>query len=523
MESRRNFIQTPEESHLQYAKLLLNQMETIQIPLDQRIAMAGRFHQQLQQLLCSVTEQNYEDLRQIYSEADWCFIQLLYQLRHQRADVADPKRWSDADRQTAERYWFQSLAPLLKPVILPNASVVLCDAPMACGIAAELRFGETVCLGWVPIPEALPALLSSSDPNGRLLPVWQIIGWKLDALFPGYEIICWERVECLTQATIYTGTASTVIHGVFKSQFLFPRQCPVDGSILCSLGTKSPIQLETACHPWPMLRWHNRKLHFVFITLGRDLLPASWIVSLSDIAAQGTPVLVLADCAPDAATQQLEIAGCCVRYTNSGIAGNYCLFVFHPSGSRRFQTLFATGGWTEHNSYFYETNDPLLGRAVLTQFRHRWIGLPPPCPDPNIISMIQSQIVLGTRGRIDLICRELTDDQFLTVLADAARAGVSIHLLTAGSCRLLPNRSNLEIRWYSTSDPKAGFVLAVGAGKETKWFLFADFDTTGCPVQDSEAVRQFETMFQRLWDDALETPHCPNNSGYEQKKSSGEA
>lgn len=471
--------------------------------------MAKSFCRQQRILLSSSTET--DTLRKLDTLADHCFLRLLYELPARQIHIIFRDHWTDEDQALVEHYWNYSLFPLLAPIVsadtLPEP-----EHPFVRGVAAELRFEGKACLGWVSLPDTLPPFLSSSGKSARYIPVSEILLSKLDALFPGYEAIGAIVLEYFAHHVICIGSGTDYINQALQNFVVFHRQCPIDSSILLALSENPSF---TEKDPSPHFLFRPREhvpLQRIFICPGQGDLPEPSFPILSKLSSQGIPVTIFA--CPEAASsmQSLEIEGCQIRcYPQTQLpSGGIFLAVYGRLRAEQFDLIVTTNDWSEKNSFLYRTEVSTLAMAGITFFQNLWIGkLGTLCSDTDLVGVIQKQTVLGSRGSIQLYSDELTDENLLLALADAAGAGVKIRILTAGLCRLMPVKPNVTIRLLAASNTKKGTLLCTGIGKKQQWYLASSLQqathSSLCPIEDKDASQSFQKEFQALWTDAVRT------------------
>lgn len=430
--------------------------------------------------------------------------------------------WADEDLALVEQYWYTSLFPLLEPIVSANTLPVPETASVR-GIAAELRFEGNAFLGWISLPDTLPPLLSLPGQGSRYIPISEILLSKLGSLFPGYEIIGAVMLECFDHCAICIGKATDFLQQALQQFSVFHRQCPMDASILHQLA-ENPSFAEKKLSP--QRRFRIRKhipLQRILICPGQGELPKPFLPVLLKLSSQGVPVTIFSDPTSAASMQPLELDGCQIRCYPQAVLpfGGVILAVYGRFLAERFDLTVTTNDWSEKNSFLYETDDPALGLSCLDFFKNLWIGTPSAlCPGTDLIDVLQQQTALGTRGFLQIYSDELTDENLVQALADAAGAGVKMRILSAGLCRLLPAWPNAAIRFVAALSIKKGILLGAGIGKKQQWYFASGVQQRSqsvfCPIRDQEASQTVQNQFQALWTDA---GHTISASLYDLQKS----
>ena len=87
------------------------------------------------------------------------------------------------------RYFHDRVFPVLTPLAIDSGHPMLLVSEPSLNLAVVVRHRLTGCehLAWLRIPSLLPRLVAL--PDGRFLPLEQVVAIGLRALFPGMEIV----------------------------------------------------------------------------------------------------------------------------------------------------------------------------------------------------------------------------------------------------------------------------------------------------------------------------------------------
>jgi polyphosphate kinase len=102
----------------------------------------------------------------------------------------EPEELEEAERQTLDAYFRDSVFPVLTPLAVDPGHPFPYISNLSLSLAVELRDPERgdIRFARVKVPKSLPRWVPTGRPN-RFVPMEWLIGARLDALFPGMEML----------------------------------------------------------------------------------------------------------------------------------------------------------------------------------------------------------------------------------------------------------------------------------------------------------------------------------------------
>ena len=244
-------------------------------------------------------------------------------------------------------------------------------------------------------------------------------------------------------------------------------------------------------------------------------------------------------------SRELEDAGCRIIYGPEGYKchAKICLITKRDRNGLSYITQIGTGNYNEKTSTLYTdfcmmTADADVARDGVAFFENMLIGnlsdeyerllVAPLAMKGPLISLIDGQIAMGSRGRIIIKANSITERDLIDKLSEASCAGVQIDLIIRGICCIVPGvpgkTENIRVTSIVGRFLEHSRIYCFGTGAERRIYLSsADLMTrnqvhrveVGCRVHSEEIRSLLSDYLERLLKDNTKAWRLRTDGTYE--------
>ena len=122
-----------------------------------------------------------------------CLAELLARLADQGVRLAPVDELSDAERRDMDAYFRREVFPVLTPLVVDPGHPFPHISNLSISLAVEIRDPDTgaVRFARVKVPKSLPRWVPIEGRTHQFVPLENLVGSHLEALFPGVDVLDW--------------------------------------------------------------------------------------------------------------------------------------------------------------------------------------------------------------------------------------------------------------------------------------------------------------------------------------------
>lgn len=236
--------------------------------------------------------------------------------------------------------------------------------------------------------------------------------------------------------------------------------------------------------------------------------------------------------------KELQDEGLQVIYGVPGLKvhSKLCLISRMEGGKLRNYANITTGNYNENTSMVYAddalfTSDPKITKDIEYTFEFfeknykvhpfKTLILSPHATRKRFVRMIEHEVALaklGKKAEIFLKMNSLVDEDMISCLYDASRAGVKIRCIVRGVCALVPGikgmSENIEVISIVDKFLEHSRIYIFHNGGDDLYFISsADWMTrniehrieTTCPIYDKKIQKELRDMMEIQWSDNVKS------------------